>query len=179
MRSEYTIAAALVIVALVAAAWGWPTLMRRRQATYAMEILGKVAKSAHIYYVKPRQGAEASRMPCQFPQGEVISTPAKSCCDSSVRLEGTNHCDPAKTDWNRILWRALKVEIKEPQGFVYRYQGSGTFADARYTITAIGDLDCDGVYSTYIYEGRGDPAATADNCVLNTRPSFRAINIGE
>ncbi|HAN31952.1 MAG TPA: hypothetical protein DCQ06_10180 [Myxococcales bacterium] len=179
LRKTYGMVAGLVVIATAMSAWGWPELMRRRQATHAMEVLGQIARGAHIYYVKPRLGDYGERMACQFPQGKIFSTPAASCCDSSVRLDGTNHCDPAKTDWNRSLWNALKVEVKEPQGFVYHYEASGTFADARYKITAISDLDCDGVYATYVYEGQGDSKAVAENCVLNTRPTFRAINLGE
>ncbi|MCO4760498.1 MAG: hypothetical protein KC502_03295 [Myxococcales bacterium] len=172
-------AAGLLVLVLATAAYGWPALMRRRQSADAMSILGRIAKRAHVYYVKPRQGTGAERAPCQFPIGEIRSTPALSCCDERVRAEGSNHCDPAKTDWERLLWRALEIEVKEPQGFVYSYEGSGSFGDARYKVTAIGDLDCDGVYSTYVYEGRGDPKATKDNCVLETHPTFRAVNPGE
>ena len=173
------LSAALLIGVVATAAWGWPTLMRRRQATYAMEVLGRIARRAHVYYVKPRQGEKESRMPCQFPRGEVRSTPALSCCDERVRTAEGNLCDPAKTDWNRLLWRALTIELNEPQPFVYTYKASGTFKDATYTVTAIGDLDCDGVYATYTYIGRGDPNATAENCVLKTHPTFTATNPGE
>ena len=173
------IAALLVVGVVVSAVWGWPTVMRRRQATYAMEILGRIARRAHVYYVKPRLGEKGERMPCQFPQGEVRSTPALTCCDARVRTATGNQCDPAKTDWNRLLWRALAIELREPQGFVFAYKAKGTFADAHYTVTAVGDLDCDGVYATYTYEGVGDPDATAQNCVLKTHPTFKATNPGE
>lgn len=178
LRPALALTAVLLLGVIATAAWGWPTLMRRRQATYAMEMLGRIARRAHVYYVKPRLGEGGKRMPCQFPQGEVRSTMAKSCCDPKVRGEG-NVCDPAKTDWDRLLWKALLMEIKEPQPFVFSYEGSGTFADARYKVTAVGDLDCDGVYATYVFEGKGDPKATAEDCVLNTHPTFKAVNPGE
>ncbi len=178
-RTLWLVVAGLLVAVVASAAWGWPALLRRRQATYAMEVLGRMARGAHIYYVKPRQGEGAKRMPCQFPQGQVASTPAPSCCDPRVRMADDNRCDPSKTDWNRLIWRAIGVELTEPQPFVYRYEATGTMAEARYTLTALSDLDCDGVFATYVYEGRGDPASTPDNCLLTTHPTFRAVNPGE
>lgn len=171
--------ALLVLLVLASAAWGVPELLRRRQATLALDTLGRIAQRAHVYYVKPRMTEGAGRMPCQFPRGAIRSTPAKSCCDPRVNIPGTALCDPDKVDWNRVLWKALQIEVDEPQPFVYAWEATGTLADARYTITAWGDLDCDGELSTFRFEGRGDPRATEDNCLLGTRPAFTQVGVGE
>ena len=149
------------------------------EALEAMEGLGRVARGAAVYYVKPRGADDGLRMACQFPRGVAKVTDAASCCDPRVNLPGTPHCDPSKLDWNKPIWNALGTHIGEPQPFIWVYEAEGTFAEARYQISAYADLDCDGVFSTFRMVGQGDPKAKADDCVLTTRPSFEAHEIDE
>lgn len=162
-------------------AFGVPALMDRRHATTAIDMLGKIAREASRHYVKPRADPQGNgRAACAFPDGKVRSTLAASCCDPSVRLADTNLCDPAKIEWNRTLWQRLgRFQLRDPHAFVYEYEASGTFGDATYSVSAYADLDCDGVISTYRFVGKGDPNATANNCVLKTNPTFEDHNAGE
>ena len=51
--------------------------------------------------------------------------------------------------------------------------------DAHFEVSAYGDLDCDGVYSTFRFTGQGDPDSRHDDCVLRTTPVFSVFNEGE
>ena len=44
--------------------------------------------------------------------------------------------------------------------------------DAGFTVTAYGDLDCDGVQSTFQRMGFGDPNANFAECSLRGAPAF-------
>ncbi len=172
-----------VLALLIAVAWsvafGVPALLERSHATEAINQLARLARGASVYYVKPRAAEDGTRLVCQFPPGEIRSTMAASCCDPSVALPGTKLCDPAKVIWNRPLWNALHFRLDEPHAFVYRYQASGTLADANFVVEAFGDLDCDGTISTFRFVGRGDPEARPDDCVLRTHPVFETGMVDE
>ena len=169
----------VVLVAVAASvAWGVPALLRRHHATQAVHELGRILRAASVYYVKPRVGADSARMPCQFPPGRIRTTLAATCCDARVN-DGSGSCDPARIEWNRALWNAMRFQVRDPQPFVFEYEASGAFGAARMTATAYGDLDCDGEMSTFRFRLRGDPRARPDDCVLDAEPEFEAIGVGE
>lgn len=82
----------------------------------------------------------AGRVPAE-PAGP---TPAVSCCDQG----GTCTADAAL--WDTPAWKALAFSVDNEHRFTYAYvpDPSGRSAIVR----AIGDLDCDGVASTYEVE---------------------------
>lgn len=52
---------------------------------------------------------------------------------------------PKKGTWSHPTWRALNFKIDSPHRYQYEYVSDGKSFTAR----AIGDLDCDGVLSTF------------------------------
>ena len=58
-------------------------------------------------------------------------------------------CDPSPATWNTTTWSALNFAPEAPHGFVYETETSGVGLDAVFTVSAYGDLDCDGVQSTF------------------------------
>ena len=162
-----------------AASWGIPTLMERAAQDEALRELSRLVRSASVYYVKPRiQPGTPERAACSFPQGEIRTTRALSCCDPSV-TDGQGRCDVQKIEWNRSLWSTLRWRLNEPHQFVYEYKASGAMGAATLEVTAFGDQDCDGVYSTFRFTARGSDQAKSDDCILTDPPQFEAINPGE
>ena len=178
MKMKTAITAGLGLATVATLFIGVPILMRRAHAQEAILNLAKLVRIADVYYVKPKPGADGERMVCQFPQGEIRSTLAKSCCDPSVN-DGEGRCDPKKIEWNRSLWKTLKFQLDEPHWFVYEIKATGTLANATLEVSAYGDADCDGHFSTFRFTHQGDPSVRLDNCVLNTQPNFVAIDPGE
>lgn len=161
------------------ASWGIPTLMERAAQDEALRELSRLVRSASVYYVKPRlQAGTSERALCSFPLGEIRSARVPSCCDPSV-TDGRGRCDPAKIEWNRSLWSALRWRLQEPHQFIYEYKASGTMGAATLEVSAYGDQDCDGVYSTFRFTAKGSDAAKADDCVLTDPPQFQAFQPGE
>lgn len=171
----FTVVASLVLVSL---GWGVPRLMERQRSTEAIRELARLSRSASVYYVKPKPGEDGARMLCQFPPGQIRTTLAKSCCDPSVS-DGQGQCDPAKIEWNRTLWSALRWKLDEPHTYVYEYEAAGKLGEARFTLSAYGDVDCDGEFSTFRFVGRGDPKSSATECILTEAAQFEAIQPDE
>ncbi len=178
MNSRFLIVGLLLLATVTTLFWGIPVLVRRAHAQEALLNLAKLVRISDVYYVKPKPGVDGERMLCQFPQGEIRTTLAKSCCDPSVN-DGEGRCDPAKIEWNRSLWKTLKFALDEPHWFVYEIKSSGTLANASLEVSAYGDADCDGHFSTFRFTHHGDSGARADNCVLANQPEFIAIDPNE
>lgn len=169
---------ALVGLAAFAVAAAGPVILRRQYQEDALRTLTRLARTASVYYVSPHIASDGDRAPCSFPQGEIRTTLAPSCWDPRVG-DGEGLCDPAKIEWNRSLWVLLKWQQSEPQPWVYAYSSTGTMAHAEFTVSAFGDLDGDGVFSTFRYIGHGSAQSRADDCVITETPRFEAIAAGE
>ena len=178
MKSTQITALLLTVAVLASVVWGVPLLLRRAHAEEALTHLARLTRVSDVYYVKPRPGADGERMICQFPTGEIRSSLAKSCCDPSVGL-GDGRCDPQKILWNRSMWKSLRFTIDEPHWFIYELKATGTLGDARLEVSAYGDADCDGEYSTFRFVQKGGAASTRTNCVLPDPASYEAIQPDE
>ncbi len=79
------------------------------------------------------------------------------------------------TDWESLGWRCLKFSIAEPQFYSYMYESDTgkTGTDASFTASAFGDLDGNGVKSTFQLKGHGGPLGDS------VRDSMVAINEDE
>lgn len=90
-----------------------------------------------------------------FPIGEVGPTPSASCCDGP-----STKCANDASQWDDPVWRALDFELDEDTYYTYTYRsGSGLSAVAM----ATGDLDCDGIMSTFTLQcsaENGNPSCT-------------------
>jgi hypothetical protein len=178
--SRATVGTAIVlgVAVLATAAWGVPALLRRQYETEGIRELGRMTRTASVYYVKPRPDESGSRMLCQFPHGEIRTTQAKSCCDPAVN-DGHGLCDPGKIEWNRSLWNTLRFQITDHQPYVFAYEAQGTLGAATFTVSAYADIDCDGRFSTFRFVGHGDPRSTPSDCRLGEAPRFEAVQPDE
>jgi hypothetical protein len=75
----------------------------------------------------------------------VPLTPATSCCEHP-----SWKCQPNPSDWSGVaVWDAIDFQVDEAGYFQYSYESTdGQTAIAK----AVGDLDCDGLTSTYTLE---------------------------
>ena len=58
--------------------------------------------------------------------------------------------------WRHPTWMALGFAAKAPMNYAYEFISVGTGASARFTARAMGDIDCNGVLSTFERMGRID-----------------------
>jgi hypothetical protein len=56
--------------------------------------------------------------------------------------------------WERSPWRELLFALSDPHYYQFRFQSRGTGKDATFEAEARGDLNCNGVYSSFRLKGR-------------------------
>ena len=134
---------------------------RRVRAQTVLPKLQRISDGARSYYeesgriARSLSGAPSER---RFPESTAV-TPTRRCCEYG----NAGQC--RGTDWDQPTWRALGFELRSHR---YRYQflSSGLGAKARFTVRGLGDLDCDGVESTYERVGWVDDAGKPRASVL-------------
>ena len=95
------------------------------------------------------------------------------CPNSAINPPSTGLPAAAKikappADWGDPAWQCLKFSINEPQFYRYTYVGNTTTTGtaATYTATANGDLDGNGVQSTFQLIGAGSQTGDAQRTAL-------------
>jgi hypothetical protein len=54
-----------------------------------------------------------------------------------------------ESQWQHPTWRALRFVPRDPHHYAYQYDNVSTEGLERFVVTAIGDLDCNGVHATF------------------------------
>lgn len=136
------VAVVLGIMALVVV----PTLMRtikERRSAEATENLRVLFNAASDYYAAQVEENSGDNSTVRFPP----STPHAHPSDIGKKPVTT-------ADWHMVpAFRDLGFEIKEPHFYQYDFQSDGEGDNARFTISAFGDLDGDGKKSRFQMEG--------------------------
>lgn len=94
-----------------------------------------------------------TKSPAQAPRGisKAVAPKQRPCANGKARY-------PKNTKlWDKEPWKSLKFGINKPHYYQYVYITSGTGKNAKFTLRAHADLDCDGKLSTY--EVRGSVSA--------------------
>ncbi|MBM4371256.1 MAG: hypothetical protein FJ098_06355 [Deltaproteobacteria bacterium] len=141
----------------------------------AVDMLDRICKGAAAYYTTPHVNmGDGMKLPCQFPASVGPTPGSRGCADKAVDKDGDAFCDPDPDVWAVPGWSALMFEMNDPHRFVYSFASKGTGADAEFVATANGDLDGDGVLSTFQRFGKG-AAESGGECTLGPT-AFRTEN---
>lgn len=142
------LAPAAIGIAAAVAIPAFMKLARKSQRPEAVKDLQKLYEGARAYAEERRiRGGRAS-----FPPKSVGPTPPlNTCCTFPDR-----QCRPNLAFWIDPTWQALKFTVDDPFYYSYTYQSNGS----EFSVRANGDLDCDGVYSTFEMVGRILPDGT-------------------
>jgi len=131
--------------------------MARSRASEARSSMLRMSLGAGRSYAESDSAAGAPGKPA-FPAPSAGPTPPLGeCCRQGGK------CAPDPTLWKKEPWTSLGFSMDEPHVYSYEYKVIGkpgsTDPPYGYTILAHGDLDCDGVYSTFSMHGEVDPNA--------------------
>ncbi len=174
-------AAAVYGVLAVVAIPAFIKYMRRAKTTEAIDQLDKIYKGAAVYYTNQRISREGDKLPCQFPAPTGMIPPVgpngeHPCCSSKYDSDGDGRCDSMPELWDDSTWSALSFQMNDQHYFAYEFDSRGELSDAYMTATAYGDLDCDGVWSTFQRLAFGDPQATRSECSIRGAAAFYVEN---
>lgn len=98
---------------------------------------------------------EAAHAMRHFPPASKTSVPPDLASVKARRYQS------ALPDWSASPWRDLSFSIPQPQYFAYTFESQGSGAKATAAAVAHGDLDGDGVTSTYRLSVAPDPGFVA------------------
>ena len=164
-QGGFTLLELMIVVAIVGilASLAVPTLVHyvaKAKTTEAMTELEKIYNGARVYWLEPHGAAGSIQpLPPQFPDTHA-ATPAVSCCASSG-----GKCVPSATQWKDPTWVGLAFSVDDPHYYQYEF----TSTTAEFTARAIGNLDCDANFSTFVMMGRVDPVSGAFGLAAMTR----------
>ena len=80
----------------------------------------------------------------QFPASVGLTPPVIPCGEGVT---------PQQDWWDHPTWKSLNFSTSDPQHYSYQYDSSGEGIGSTFTASAFGDLDCDGVISTFFRVG--------------------------
>ncbi|MGK0360130.1 MAG: hypothetical protein ACI9U2_002442 [Bradymonadia bacterium] len=113
---------------------------RKAMAAETRVNLRAMVDGARTYYASERADRAGKIIPAQFPATLALA-PATSACKDGKPI--THMANPAI--WGKPGWTALSFTPRGP----FRYQYEWVTDGKTFTARAIGDLDCDGVTSTF------------------------------
>ncbi len=141
--------------------YGLARYVRHAKTAEAAGSVTAIAEAAASYYNasdtnQPVGSApEAMHAMRHFPPSSKGSVPPDGASVKAKRYQS------ALPDWSVSPWRDLSFSIPQPQYFAYSFESQGTGATATATAVAHGDLDGDGVTSTYRLKVAPDATFTA------------------
>lgn len=93
---------------------------------------------------------------------QEISFPPSAPLTPAQVPRGVRAIDPPEV-WEHLTWRSLKFRIEEPHAFAFKFDSEldPTSQVMRFVATAHGDLDGDGMLSTFEVRGERAPGQPA------------------
>jgi hypothetical protein len=150
----------LVALAAVLSALGMYGLARYVRHAKTAEAVGSVtaiAQAAAAYYdasdAKQPAGTtpEAAHAMRHFPPSSTTSVPPSADSVKGRRYQST------LADWSGSPWQELRFSIPQPQFYAYSFVSQGSGVQAKAWAIARGDLDGNGVASTFKLAIECDP----------------------
>ena len=154
-KRGFTLIELMIVVAIIGilAAVAIPAFMkyiRRSKTSEATMNLRKLFDSSASYFSREHASRVGVIHERQFPL-TVALTPSTAFCDSTAEK-----FVPQKTYWEPPTWQALNFAMSDPHYYKYEYVGTGQNTASAFTARAIGDLNCNGIFSTFERVGNVD-----------------------
>jgi type IV pilus assembly protein PilA len=152
----FTLIELMIVVAIIGilAAVAIPAFMkyiRRSKTVEATMNVRKMFDSSVSYYEAEHSNTTGQILAKQFPNPVGPSPGAKgSNCGNTGDKFAPN---PANFQDAGGSWSALNFSVDDPFYFVYQYVSAGQDVAANFQAFAYGDLDCDGIFSTFMRNG--------------------------
>ncbi len=139
--------------------------IRKSKTAEAVEILDQLYKGAGDYYLAQRANMAGEIVECTMPSPAGPVPKAGTCCGSlgGPDADGDGRCDGTEAEWD-ASFGALRVPYPGPHYFTYEIVPSENMKAPGLILRSTGDLDCDGVRSTFerFLQGQVTPGGGCD-----------------
>jgi prepilin-type N-terminal cleavage/methylation domain-containing protein len=110
--------------------------------------LGSVAYYSTDHFTHTANGAIAKPHMFPGPSSEPLADGGPTCCSNAGQK-----CPGFDPGFEQPVWQALGLSIPDPYNYKPFYRSGGLATAATFQATAVGDLDCDGLTSTFLRGG--------------------------
>jgi type IV pilus assembly protein PilA len=184
-KRGFTLVELMIVVAIIGvlaalAIYGVRKYLLNAKTAEARTALGRISKDAGTAYERERMDPSRMDLGSDRAAGHVLCPSAGNTVPANANLiQGEKYqSDPG--DWDDADttggWVCLKYTMQDPQYFMYNYTASGTGVDGDgYTASAQGDLDGDGLLSSYTLTGTVQTGNNGD-VVLTAAPQIGEVN---
>jgi type IV pilus assembly protein PilA len=172
---ELMIVVAIVGILAVLAIYGVRKYLANAKTAEAQNSLGQVAKDAATAYEKESMAATVLTPGSSAAFSRALCTNATAVPTGIAAVQGKKY-QSAPSEWTSgsatAGWQCLKFSMDAPQYYMYSYASPGTGSSGdTFTATANGDLNGDGVESTFQITGSVNTAFA-----LNIAPNMLSVN---